>query len=67
VSQPGPRVSLRPAEINGGPGALYLDGQQRLIAVLALDIAGARSPASARSSTPTSWRTSGRSRTSQRY
>ncbi|HEX2240057.1 MAG TPA: RNA polymerase sigma-70 factor [Actinomycetota bacterium] len=35
-----PGVSLRPAEVNGGPGALILDGQQRLIAVWALDIAG---------------------------
>jgi hypothetical protein len=33
-------VSLRPVEVNGGPGALYLDGQERVIAVLALDIAG---------------------------
>jgi RNA polymerase sigma-70 factor (ECF subfamily) len=31
---------LRPVEVNGGPGALYLDGQQRLLGVLALDIAG---------------------------
>jgi RNA polymerase sigma-70 factor (ECF subfamily) len=31
---------LRPVEVNGGPGALFLDGQQRLIGVLALDIAG---------------------------
>jgi RNA polymerase sigma factor (sigma-70 family) len=35
-----PGVSLRPVEINGGPGGLYLDGQQRLIGVWALDIAG---------------------------
>jgi RNA polymerase sigma-70 factor (TIGR02957 family) len=35
-----PGVSFRPVEVNGGPGALYLDAQQRLIAVLALDIAG---------------------------
>ena len=35
-----PEVSLRLAEVNGGPGALYLDGQQRLIAVVALDTAG---------------------------
>jgi RNA polymerase sigma-70 factor (ECF subfamily) len=35
-----PAVSLRPVEVNGGPGALYLDPQQRLIAVMALDIAG---------------------------
>jgi RNA polymerase sigma-70 factor (TIGR02957 family) len=35
-----PEVSLRLAEVNGGPGALYLDAQQRLIGVVALDIAG---------------------------
>jgi RNA polymerase sigma-70 factor (TIGR02957 family) len=35
-----PEVSLRIAEVNGGPGALYLDGQQRLIGVMALDITG---------------------------
>jgi RNA polymerase sigma-70 factor (ECF subfamily) len=35
-----PSASLRPVEVNGGPGALYLDAQQRLIAVVALDIAG---------------------------
>jgi RNA polymerase sigma-70 factor (ECF subfamily) len=35
-----PGVSLRPVEVNGGPGALYLDAQQRLIGVLALDIVG---------------------------
>jgi RNA polymerase sigma factor (sigma-70 family) len=35
-----PEMSLRPVEVNGGPGALYLDAQQRLIAVLALQIAG---------------------------
>ncbi len=34
----GPGVSLRRVEVNGGPGALFLDGQQRLIGVLALDI-----------------------------
>jgi RNA polymerase sigma-70 factor (TIGR02957 family) len=33
-------MSLRPAEVNGGPGALYLDAEQRLVAVMALDIAG---------------------------
>jgi RNA polymerase sigma-70 factor (ECF subfamily) len=33
-----PGASLRPVEVNGGPGALSLDAQQRLIAVLALDI-----------------------------
>jgi RNA polymerase sigma-70 factor (TIGR02957 family) len=35
-----PGVSVRPVEINGEPGALLLDGQQRLIGVCALDIAG---------------------------
>jgi RNA polymerase sigma-70 factor (ECF subfamily) len=28
-------------QVNGGPGAVYLDAQQRLVAVVALDIAGA--------------------------
>jgi RNA polymerase sigma-70 factor (TIGR02957 family) len=37
-----PGVSLRLTEVNGGPGALYLDGQQRLLAVVALEIAGDR-------------------------
>jgi RNA polymerase sigma-70 factor (ECF subfamily) len=35
-----PRLSLRRVEVNGGPGALYLDAEQRLIAVVALEIAG---------------------------
>jgi RNA polymerase sigma-70 factor (TIGR02957 family) len=35
-----PGVSIRSVEVNGGPGALYLDPQQRLIAVTALEIAG---------------------------
>ncbi|MGH8871245.1 MAG: RNA polymerase sigma-70 factor [Acidimicrobiia bacterium] len=35
-----PGVSWRPVEVNGGSGALFLDGQQRLIAVMALDIVG---------------------------
>src|SRR5262249_32960056 len=35
-----PGVSLRPVEVNGGPGALYLDPQRRLIAVVTLEIAG---------------------------
>ena len=35
-----PGVSVRAVEVNDGPGALYLDAQQRLIAVVALDIAG---------------------------
>jgi RNA polymerase sigma-70 factor (TIGR02957 family) len=35
-----PGRSLRPVEVNGGPGALYLDARQRLIAVVALEVAG---------------------------
>jgi RNA polymerase sigma-70 factor (TIGR02957 family) len=34
-----PGVSWRSVEVNGGPGALYLDAQERLIAVVALEIA----------------------------
>ena len=37
-----PGVSLRPVEVNGGPGALFLDARQRLIGVCALDIADGR-------------------------
>jgi hypothetical protein len=33
-------VAVRPVEVNGGAGALFLDAQQRLIGVLGLDIAG---------------------------
>jgi RNA polymerase sigma-70 factor (ECF subfamily) len=35
-----PGVSMRPVEVNGGPGALYLDAQQRPIGVMALEISG---------------------------
>jgi RNA polymerase sigma-70 factor (TIGR02957 family) len=35
-----PGAWIRPAEVNGAPGALLLDGDQRLVAVWALDIAG---------------------------
>jgi RNA polymerase sigma-70 factor (TIGR02957 family) len=35
-----PGASMRPAEVNGAPGALLLDGDQRLIAVWAREIAG---------------------------
>ena len=35
-----PGVSLRPVEVNGGPGALFLDAEQRLIGVCALDTNG---------------------------
>jgi RNA polymerase sigma-70 factor (ECF subfamily) len=33
-----PGVSIRRVEVNGGPGALYLDARERLIAVMALEI-----------------------------
>ncbi|HLU35121.1 MAG TPA: RNA polymerase sigma-70 factor [Thermomicrobiales bacterium] len=33
-----PGVSLRPTEVNGGPGAIVVDGEHRLLGVLALDI-----------------------------
>ncbi|MGR6967450.1 RNA polymerase sigma-70 factor [Geodermatophilus sp. URMC 61] len=33
-----PDVSLRPVELNGGPGALFLDAQQRLIGVCTIDV-----------------------------
>jgi RNA polymerase sigma-70 factor (TIGR02957 family) len=32
-------ISLRHVEVNGGPGALFFDGEQRLIGVTALEIA----------------------------
>ncbi len=35
-----PGVSLRPTEVNGDPGAIFVDAQQRVIGVVALDIAG---------------------------
>jgi RNA polymerase sigma-70 factor (ECF subfamily) len=35
-----PGISLRPVEVNGGPGALFLDEEERLVAVWALDITG---------------------------
>jgi RNA polymerase sigma-70 factor (ECF subfamily) len=34
-----PGVSVRRVEVNGAPGALYLDAQERLLAVVALEIA----------------------------
>jgi hypothetical protein len=36
--RPPPGVSLRPVEVSGAPGVLYLDAQQRLISVVALEI-----------------------------
>jgi RNA polymerase sigma-70 factor (ECF subfamily) len=35
-----PGASLRPVEVNGGPGVLFLDAHGQLLAVLALEIAG---------------------------
>jgi len=35
-----PGFTLRPAEVNGGSGVTALDGQQRLISVWSLEIAG---------------------------
>jgi RNA polymerase sigma-70 factor (ECF subfamily) len=35
-----PGVSLHPVEVNGGPGALLRDARQRLLGVVALEIAG---------------------------
>ena len=35
-----PGASIRPVEVNGGPGALLLDGEERLVAVWALEIVG---------------------------
>jgi RNA polymerase sigma-70 factor (TIGR02957 family) len=40
LATPASGVTFRTVEVNGGPGALYLDAQQRLIAVMALEIAG---------------------------
>ena len=37
-----PDLTVRPVEVNGGPGALFLDGQQRLLAVWVLDVVGGR-------------------------
>jgi RNA polymerase sigma-70 factor (ECF subfamily) len=34
-----PDASLRPVEVNGGPGALVLDGEQRVVGVMAVDAA----------------------------
>ena len=35
-----PGISLRPVEVNGGPGALFLDPEQRLVGVVALEVGG---------------------------
>jgi RNA polymerase sigma-70 factor (ECF subfamily) len=35
-----PGISFRPVEVNGGPGALFFDDQQRIVAVWALEITG---------------------------
>lgn len=33
-----PQVSMRPVEVNGSPGALFVDDQERVLAVWALDV-----------------------------
>ena len=33
-----PQVSMRPAEINGGPGAIYYDDRERVLGVWSLEI-----------------------------
>jgi RNA polymerase sigma-70 factor (ECF subfamily) len=33
-----PQVSMRPVEVNGSPGALFVDDQKRVLAVWALDV-----------------------------
>src|SRR4051794_199794 len=38
VGSRAPGLSVRPVEINGGPGALFLDSEERLIGVTALNI-----------------------------
>ena len=35
-----PGATWRPVQVNGRPGALYLDGQQRVIGVMTLDVDG---------------------------
>ena len=39
LSSRAPEISLRPVEVNEGPGVLVFDGQERLIGVTALEIA----------------------------
>jgi RNA polymerase sigma-70 factor (TIGR02957 family) len=34
-----PEVSMRRVQVNGGPGALFVDGQERVLAVWSIDIA----------------------------
>ena len=33
-----PQVSMRPVEVNGGPGAVFVDERERLLAVWAIDV-----------------------------
>ena len=39
LAERAPGVSVRLAEVNGGAGALFLDGEERLVGVVGLDIA----------------------------
>ena len=35
-----PGIAVQPVEVNGGPGAVYLDEQQRLLGVVGLEVSG---------------------------
>ena len=58
-----PGGAMRPVEVNGGPGAIYLDAQGRVLGVGRWRSPTARSADSARSSIPRSSPTSARSAT----
>ena len=60
-----PGVSLRLVEVNGGPGAIFLDPQQRLIGVWALDMIDGHIQSITPSPTPTNSPISDQSATSQ--
>jgi Sigma-70, region 4 len=62
-----PGVSLHPVDVNGGPGALLLDTQQRLIGVCALDIANGQITSINAIVNPEKLTTSSQSPTSDRY
>jgi hypothetical protein len=62
-----PGVSLRPVVVNGGPGAVFLDAQQRLIAVMALGTAGGQITSISSIVNPDKLAHLGRSPTSARY
>ena len=53
-------TQMRPVEVNGSPGLLVLDGRERVVSVLVLEIGRDQIDGVAGSSTPTSWLTSDR-------